>query len=60
MTLKQKILLLPVLALVVFGAGLIIGYLNATRTEAIIDRVGRVEYQSFVRLQQADAAFKAI
>lgn len=60
MTFKQKIWSLPILAFIVFGAGLVVGYLNTAKTHAIIDQVGRVDYQFFVKLQQANAEFKAM
>jgi methyl-accepting chemotaxis protein len=60
MTFKQKIWSLPILAFIIFGAGQIVSYLNTARTQAAIDQVGRVDYQVFVKLQQAIAEFKLI
>jgi methyl-accepting chemotaxis protein len=60
MTFTQRIWSLPILAISVFGASLIVNWFNTQRTAAIIDQVGRVEYQFFIKLQAVATDYAAI
>ncbi|MFN9773959.1 MAG: methyl-accepting chemotaxis protein [Burkholderiales bacterium] len=60
MTFKQKVWTLPLLAVLVFAAGFAVALANARQTGAIIEQLGRVEYQYYIRLQTVSTEYTAL
>jgi hypothetical protein len=60
MTFRQKVWSLPLVTLLVFAAGLAVAWVNARQTGSIIQQLGRVEYQFFVRLQAVGTQYTAM
>ena len=60
MTFRQKVWSLPLVTLLVFAAGLAVAWVNARQTGSIIEQLGRVEYQFFVRLQAVGTHYTAM
>ncbi|MEI7447972.1 MAG: methyl-accepting chemotaxis protein, partial [Burkholderiales bacterium] len=60
MRFRQKMWALPLVTVLVFAAGMAISWLNTRQTGSIIEQLGRVEYQYFVRLQAVSTDYASM